>query len=360
MTTATAKRDAGAKPGPLDLYRPQPVKTIAALLEGQLHKIAAAIPAQVDAARFARLAVSMLNKRTELANCTARSLLQAIMESAQLGLELDPSLGHAYLVPFRAGNQTLAQLIVGYRGMIHLLIETGRVRKVYARPVWQGDKFEMKLGTNEHITHVPVRPDERTPNGLTGEPLLMGCYAVIEFTDGATAIDWMWAAEIEAIRARSRAGESGPWKTDYVEMAKKTVIRRLAKTSDASPKVTRVAAAEEARDAGIDVSLTDLTDAELVGLRTDERTKALEAKYSEQKGGDASVGKAAPETAKDPVSRKDGHTGFMCDAKHHDPAVHCELEQGHRSKVHQWVKPDDPSVPGVDDVPLPPEPGANG
>lgn len=297
MTTATAKKDLATKPGPLDLYKPQPVKTIAALLEGQLHKLAAVIPSQIDPNRFARLAVSMLNKRTELANCTARSLLGSVMEAAQLGLELDPSLGHAYLVPFRAGNQTLAQLIVGYRGFIHLLIETGRVRKVYARPVYEGDAFDMVLGTEERITHVPLEPSERR---------LIGCYAVIQFTDGTTAIDWMWSSEIEAVRARSRAGESGPWKTDYVEMAKKTVIRRLAKTSDASPKVTRVAAAEEARDAGVDVSLTDLTDAELVGLRTDARTKELEAKYTEQKGGQ-------PET-----------------------------------------------VPGVDNVDLPDEPGASG
>jgi recombinational DNA repair protein RecT len=39
----------------------------------------------------------------------------------------------------------------------------------------------------------------------------------------------MSRAEVEGIRARSKAGAKGPWVTDWSEMAKKTIFRRLSK-----------------------------------------------------------------------------------------------------------------------------------
>lgn len=348
-----------AAPTAVDLYKPQPVKTVAGLLEGQLHKLAAVIPSQIDSRRFARLAISMLNKRNELANCTARSLLLSIMEAAQLGLELDPTLGHAYLVPFRAGQQTLAQLIVGYRGYIHLLRLSGRLRgKPYARPVYEGDTFDLVQGTEERVHHVPVAPAQRKI--VDGNPVLLGFYAVIHFVDGFVASEWMWKYEIDAIRARSRAGESGPWVTDYEEMAKKTVLRRICKTSDASPEVTRVAAAEEAREAGLDVSLTEFTEAELVGLKTVDTTKKLEEKYRGQQGSGAE-----PDTAKDTASGKAGKGQIGCDAKHADPTVFCDLEKGHRGS-HQWAgrrderDPGEPTAEELDAAGVGREPGGEG
>jgi recombination protein RecT len=43
--------------------------------------------------------------------------------------------------------------------------------------------------------------------------------------------------EVDAIRKRSRSGSSGPWVTDYGEMAKKTSLRRLCKLLPLSPEV---------------------------------------------------------------------------------------------------------------------------
>lgn len=45
--------------------------------------------------------------------------------------------------------------------------------------------------------------------------------------------------EIEAIRKRSKASSSGPWKTDWDEMAKKTVFRRASKWIQLSPHLDR-------------------------------------------------------------------------------------------------------------------------
>jgi recombination protein RecT len=43
--------------------------------------------------------------------------------------------------------------------------------------------------------------------------------------------------EVLAIKSRSRSGNSGPWQTDFNEMAKKTVFRRVSKWLPLSPEL---------------------------------------------------------------------------------------------------------------------------
>ena len=57
----------------------------------------------------------------------------------------------------------------------------------------------------------------------------LGAFCVVELNDGAVHRERMSVAEIESIRARSKAGKSGPWVTDWDEMARKTVFRRASK-----------------------------------------------------------------------------------------------------------------------------------
>jgi hypothetical protein len=59
---------------------------------------------------------------------------------------------------------------------------------------------------------------------------------VISYKDGSADFDFMSKEEIDAIRKRSQSPNAGPWQTDYTEMAKKTVIKRLLKLADLSPE----------------------------------------------------------------------------------------------------------------------------
>ena len=60
-------------------------------------------------------------------------------------------------------------------------------------------------------------------------------YAVCQFKDGTKKYEVMSKKEVDDIRKRSRAGQSGPWVTDYEEMAKKTVFKRLSKWLPVTP-----------------------------------------------------------------------------------------------------------------------------
>ena len=68
---------------------------------------------------------------------------------------------------------------------------------------------------------------------------------VITFKDGTKQCDVMTKGEIDAIRKRSRASGSGPWVTDYNEMAKKTVFRRLSKWLPLSAEIREVVEADD-------------------------------------------------------------------------------------------------------------------
>ena len=180
--------------------------------------ILSALPtsAKLTPERLARIAVTTLRTTPALMGCTVPSLLGAMVQCAQLGLEPDPRLGLAYLVPY--GKE--CQLIIGYRGLMQLARRSGEVVSIEAHVVHEFDRFECVYGTDAHIRHEPVIIGDR------GE--MVAVYAVAKLRDGSAMWDVMSRADVDAIRARSR-GKGGPWSTDYAEMARKTVVRRLAK-----------------------------------------------------------------------------------------------------------------------------------
>ena len=102
--------------------------------------------------------------------------------------------------------------------------------------------FVYDFGTDT-ISHKPGKGTD--PKGLTH------AYAVIHTTNGGRLWDVMTREEIDRIRQRSRASSSGPWTTDYAEMAKKTVLRRLFKIAPLSAELQTALALDEAADAGL-------------------------------------------------------------------------------------------------------------
>ena len=213
----------------------KPSKDIFALLDSSQFKerLAAALPNRAIQAgvltpgRLVQLARTMIQGSAALARCTPLSIMACVVESAQLGLELDKVLGHAYLVPFKDE----CTLIVGYRGFIHLAYQSGTVNSISAEIVRKTDKFSYQLGTKRELIHVP--------NGIPkddSEANWKGAYAVVEFIHGGTSFEYMETAEIELHRNRSRSwqaykhdGKPTPWVTDAGPMWRKTPIRKLGK-----------------------------------------------------------------------------------------------------------------------------------
>lgn len=221
---------------------------IRALLEKAKPQIALALPRHLSADRMLRIAMTSIRRTPKLLACNQQSLLGAIMQAAQLGLECDGVLGHAYLVPFKDE----VQLIIGYKGLIDLARRSGQLSTIYARVVHAKDQFEYAYGLVERLEHIPSR--EVDP----GE--IVAVYAVAHLKDGGRQFEVMTAAEVGKIRERSRAKDDGPWVTDPEEMHKKTSLRRLCKMLPASVELARAVALDERADLGLPQQLEDVID----------------------------------------------------------------------------------------------------
>jgi recombination protein RecT len=185
-------------------------------------EIAKALPAHLTPDRFIRVALTALNRVPKLQECTQVSLFKCMLDCSALGIE--PDGRRAYLIPY--GRE--CTLIISYMGLIELCKRNGDVSNVYAALVHENDFFEYDLGTERQITHKPVLKDR-------GE--VLGGYAVVSFKSGEKDFEFMDVIEINKIRDRSKAVTSGPWKSDWGEMAKKTTIRRLLKRQILSPEI---------------------------------------------------------------------------------------------------------------------------
>jgi recombination protein RecT len=217
------------------------VQNLLQKLQPQLLK---ALPKHLSPDRMTRIALTELRKIPKLATCDPMSFCGAIMMCAQLGLEPGGALGHIYLIPFdnRKKNITEVQVIMGYRGMIELARRSGQIVSLAAHEVYENDTFEFEYGLQEKLRHVP---------SLSDRGKLVAVYAVAHFVGGGHQIEVMSKPDVDKVRARSKTSGSGPWVTDYEEMAKKTVLRKLFKYLPVSiEKLQQATSIDEQADMG--------------------------------------------------------------------------------------------------------------
>jgi recombination protein RecT len=199
----------------------KPKQTIRQILEseGCKNELARVLPKHLTADRMARVAITALTRTPDLAKCTQESFFRCLMDLSQAGLE--PDGRRAHLIPYWSNKLGAfeCQLIIDYKGLVELAMRTGDVASIHADIVCDNDQFKVDLG--EVVKH---EIDYRKPRGAA--------YAVwsrVTFKGGGQKCEVMTLSDVNLIRSRSKASNSGPWVTDYNEMAKKTVFKRLSK-----------------------------------------------------------------------------------------------------------------------------------
>ena len=226
------------------------------LLEQRKESLAQLVPKHLTVDRLMKVAVGALMKAPALQECTPASLMNCFIGAAEVGLEPGGVLGHAYLVPYK---QT-ATLIIGYRGLIELMRRSGELASIRCVVVHEKDTFKLTEGIEQTIKHEPFLAGDAGP--------LKFAYCVAKLKDGSVQVELMTRHQIEEIRKRSRAGQSGPWVTDFEEMAKKTVLRRAAKY---------LPVASERFQKAIEIDDGDYVDGEVITatLEASERTQSV-------------------------------------------------------------------------------------
>lgn len=187
------------------------------------------ISKRVTPERILKIASLAASRQPLLYECTKQSLAIAIMDCASLGLEPNGFQGGAYLVPFMNNKLGAREctLIVGYRGLELLAQRSGKIEAIETVLVHAKDHFKFwRTMDGPQLEHTPYRlKDAKDERGD-----ITDTYAIAyRPSGGRSTLELMGIGEVEKIRERSRAKNSGPWVTDYGEMVRKTVSRRLCK-----------------------------------------------------------------------------------------------------------------------------------
>ena len=230
-------------------------------------EIAKALPSVLTPERFTRITLSALSTNAKLAETTPQSFLGAMMTAAQLGLEPNTPLGQAYLIPYRNHGVLECQFQLGYKGLIDLAYRSGEVSTIQANVVYENDEFEYELGLEPKLRHVPAKSDR-------GDPVFF--YAVFRTKDGGYGFDVMSVDDVRAhAKKYSKAFGNGPWQTNFEEMAKKTVLKRVLKYAPLKTDFVRGLSADETIKTQISedmFSVPDETVIEAEGYAVDEAT----------------------------------------------------------------------------------------
>lgn len=188
--------------------------------------------------RFVTVAVqSVASNNQLLSQVTPASLIDAIKEAAVLDLEPTGLLGEAWIVK----HGQIAVLRIGWRGFLKMIRREPDTKMIDTQIVYENDFFDIQLGTTPNISHVPTLDKDRGA--------YKGAYAWARTTRDELYIEWMTTADIEAVRQTSQMKGAGAWKDWWSEMARKSVVRRLAKRLPLHTVSRQAVALDEAADA---------------------------------------------------------------------------------------------------------------
>lgn len=148
-----------------EIVQLKPDKQFPAMLDAFKSQIAVALPAHLSPDRMARIALTAFRTNKTLQQCSPTSLFQAVIISAQLGLEIGID-GQAYLVPRRNKGKWEAVLIPGWKGYVELVNRAGKAG-VWTGAVFKGDAFEYELGDRPFVRHKPMGECDETKANLT-------------------------------------------------------------------------------------------------------------------------------------------------------------------------------------------------
>ena len=198
---------------------PQKTATIQSLMNSPavMSKISKCLGTEKRAAAFASSVISIATGSPQLRGCNPTTILGAAMVAATLDLPIVPTLGMAYIVPYK--NQ--CQFQIGYKGLIELAERSGVFKNIIDEAVYEGQLVRKNKFTGEYVFDEDAKKSDN----------IIGYMARFDLTNGFSKTIYWSKEEVEAHAKRfSQAygkGYSTPWKTDFDAMARKTVLKSL-------------------------------------------------------------------------------------------------------------------------------------
>lgn len=237
---------------------------------------------------FMSSVISVANGNPQLRNAEPMSIIGAAMVAATMQLQVIPTLGQCYIIPY--GKK--AQFQVGYLGLLQLCQRSGQFKKILAAPVHEGEYVSGDEFDEEYVFDKKQKKSDK----------VIGYMAKFELLNGFTKVAY-W--DIEKVKAHAtkfsqafRAGFNSPWKSDFDAMAQKTVLKSILKFAPKSIEMQNAVTFDQSvintntsdvQDLDIDAFAPEYVDniesekKENIATKAAEAAKADAAKKEEQK-----------------------------------------------------------------------------
>ena len=236
---------------------------------------------------FMSSVISVANENPQLRKAEPMSIIGAAMVAATMQLQVIPTLGQCYIIPY--GSK--AQFQVGYLGLLQLCQRSGQFKKILAAPVHEGEYISGDEFDEDYVFDKKQRKSDKIVGYMAKFELLNG------FTKGA-----YW--DVERVKAHAtkfsqayRSGYTSPWKSDFDAMAQKTVLKSILKYA---PKSIEMQNAVTFDQAVVNVNSSDIQDLDIDAFAP-EYIDNLESEKKENiaaKAAETAVANAAKKEAK--------------------------------------------------------------
>ncbi len=199
---------------------------------------------------FTSTLLSVVNSNYQLAQCDHNSIFMSAALSATLDLPINPNLGFAYIVPYRnKDGKQVAQLQVGYKGFIQLAHRTGAYKRINVMPIYKGQIKQ--FNPLEEIYEFDFSLEKTSTE-------VIGYAAFFELNNGFKKTIYWNVGKIIAHASKyskSYSNVSGIWKSNFDDMAQKTLIKHmLSKYGILSVDVVKAIEADQTEVKNVDVN----------------------------------------------------------------------------------------------------------
>lgn len=236
---------------------------------------------------FMSSVISVANGNPQLRKAEPMSIIGAAMVAATMQLQVIPTLGQCYIIPY--GSK--AQFQVGYLGLLQLCQRSGQFKKILAAPVYEGEYISGDEFDEDYVFDKKQRKSDK----------IVGYMAKFELLNGFTKVAY-W--DVERVKAHAtkfsqayRSGYTSPWKSDFDAMAQKTVLKSILKYA---PKSIEMQNAVTFDQAVVNVNSSDIQDLDIDAFAP-EYIDNLESEKKENiaaKAAETAVANAAKKEAK--------------------------------------------------------------
>ncbi len=192
------------------------------------------LPSHIEPKKFMRTVVGAVQNNPDILKCDRNSIFTACQKAAQDGLLLDGR--EAALAKFKTkiNGQYVqaAQYMPMVAGLLKKLRNSGQLLTITAQAVHANDAFKYNPAVDEVPNHNPDWFGERGK--------FIGVYAVAKLKGGGTVVELMNMEQINKVKSASKSSGTGPWSGWFEEMAKKSVLRRIAKYLPSSADIDQI------------------------------------------------------------------------------------------------------------------------